>query len=112
MSTPPEYETLEVFGPFHRRLSPTQDAHNMQAILRSGQLWGGRPQWNGEPQVKAFQGPLPDETIGFEFFTRYRPNRPYGHRMYWHPRQDGSVWEEDGKAKLQILISRVSQDIE
>jgi hypothetical protein len=62
--------------------------------------------------VKAYRGSLPGDIDGFEFFTGARPDRPHGTRMYWRARQDDSVREEDGTAKIQVLIARVSQDIE
>jgi len=109
---PPNYGEAHVYGPFYRLVSPTQSARVMGAILASGELWGKPASWGGDPCVKAFTGALPDERAGFEFYTPARPNQLHSPTKFWYATDDGLVWEEDGMARMPLLISRVSQDIE
>jgi len=63
------------FGPFHRRtyIDPSENGK----VSSSGQVWGRR---RGNiyaalrPAVKAWDGPLPEEIVGFEFFTDVEPD--------------------------------------
>jgi hypothetical protein len=108
----PRYATSTVFGPFHRRESPTQTAEDLRRILSTGELWGGpfACDRGGAPVVKAFSGPLPPDRQGFEFHTFGPPDRPHGSYAYWRERRDGVVIIEDGRAKIRVLITLVRQD--
>ena len=63
------------FGPFHRRtrLNPNEN----DKVAASGEVWG-RPRGNIYagvfPAVKAWDGPLPDGIVGYEFFTDVEPD--------------------------------------
>jgi hypothetical protein len=63
------------FGPFHRRCEPQPD--EVEKIRVSSQLWG-RPRRNFFagliPAVKAWDGPLPHDAIGVEFYTDVPPD--------------------------------------
>jgi hypothetical protein len=63
------------FGPFHRRSETKPDENEL--IVSSGQLWG-RPRRNFFaglfPAVKAWEGPLPEDVVGVEFFTNVPPD--------------------------------------
>ena len=63
------------FGPYHRR-----SHHNRlenELIAASGRIWG-KPRGNYFagiiPCVKAWEGPLPEGTIGIEFYTDVAPD--------------------------------------
>jgi len=63
------------FGPFHRRCEPNPD--EVELIATSGYLWG-RPRHNFFagliPAVKAWDGPLPMNALGVEFYTDIEPD--------------------------------------
>ena len=63
------------FGPFHRRCEPQPE--EIDKIGASGQLWG-RPRRNFFagliPAVKAWEGPLPADAVGIEFYTDVPPD--------------------------------------
>lgn len=63
------------FGPFHRRCEPHPE--EIESIAASGQIWG-RPRRNFFagliPAVKAWDGPLPLDAVGVEFFTDVEPD--------------------------------------
>ena len=110
-TSPPDYDERAVYGPFHRLLSPTQDAETMGKIARSGELWGKPARaGGGEPTAKAYSGPLQGGEKGFEFFTFAPPNPRHG-PMWWGARSDGLVRVEGNMAKIQVLITRIEQDI-
>ena len=63
------------FGPFHRRtyIDPSEN----EKVSASGQLWGrrrGNTYAGLKPAAKAWTGPLPEEAVGFEFFTDVEPD--------------------------------------
>lgn len=82
----------------------------MRAILASGELWGGPPGASSIPAVKAYFGSLPAGQSGFEFFSMAPPDRPWGGVVYWHAREDGTVWIEREQAKVNVLVRRVDQE--
>jgi hypothetical protein len=84
----------------------------MRRILRSGELWGRPPHNSDIPAVQAFFGELPNEVAGFEFFAACPPDRGAGPVAYWRVRDDGSVWGEDDWAKVRVVVSHVSQDLD
>jgi hypothetical protein len=63
------------FGPFHRRCEPRPE--EVDQIARSGEIWGRarRNFFAGLiPAVKAWEGRLPSDAIGVEFFTDVEPD--------------------------------------
>jgi hypothetical protein len=63
------------FGPFHRRCEPRPK--EVEQITASGQIWGRvrRNFFAGLiPAVKAWDGPLPADAVGVEFFTDVQPD--------------------------------------
>lgn len=111
VARPRDYGDRVVFGPFFRRESPTQSGDVMRAILTSGELWGRPPRNSNVPAVQAFVGALPDGEPGFEFFAAATPHSTGGGRAFWRVRDDGTVWGDDEWAKVNILVSHVSQEI-
>lgn len=83
----------------------------MRSVLASGELWGRPPKGSDIPAVKAYFGELPPDTMGFEFFSLVPPDRPWGGVAYWRARADGSVVVEHDWAKVEVLISRVDQEL-
>jgi hypothetical protein len=103
----PNYLAISVYGPFHRKWSPTQTDDDVERVLQSGELWGGPGFGSDIPAVKAHVGPLPAGEAGFEFYARVIPDNDAGSRIYWRRRDDGSVRQNDGMAKMPIMVSRV-----
>lgn len=63
------------FGPFHRRSEMKPEENDL--VCTSGQLWGAprRNFYSGLfPAVKAWDGPLPQNAVGVEFFTDVAPD--------------------------------------
>lgn len=109
---PIRYDTREVFGPFYRLSNDrTQTAAVAGRIVRSGQLWGG-PSWGSDvPAAKAYFGELGNRG-GVEFYTFVEPDRPRGPEAQWRERNDGSVVVVEGLARVQLLVSKVTQELE
>jgi len=62
------------YGPFHRRTG--HDPSENEKVATSGEVWGkprGHVYSGLFPSVKAWDGPLPEGIIGFEFFTDVEP---------------------------------------
>lgn len=109
-ATAPFYGEHRVFGPFYR--SAAGDTGEMLGeVLRTGELWGRPPRYGIHPAVQAHTGPLPDEHVGFEFYSFAQPDFPYGHMMFWRVRDDGSVWLIDDTVRIKVLVTRVQQEI-
>jgi hypothetical protein len=111
MAASRSYRPVQVFGPFYRAESPTQSAKAMGMILRSGEQWGRPGRFGGPARVKAHRGELPEGKAGYEFYTFAEPDLQ-APIVLWTPREDGLVWGDDETAKLRVLITKVSQDIE
>jgi RHS repeat-associated protein len=66
-----------MYGPFHRRFSPSHTGEVAEMMQTSGELWGqGARQAGGGrgiPAAKAFEGPLPEGALGTEFMTLVKP---------------------------------------
>ena len=76
------------FGPFHRRTY--MDPSENEKVTSSGQVWGKvrRNIYAGfRPAVKAWAGPLPDDIIGYEFYTDVPPDP--GHAQAWPQWSEG-----------------------
>lgn len=109
-SHPARYAAHRIFGPFYRLDRPEGD-EIVAGVLETGELGGGPPFGSDTPAVKAYAGELPSDAEGFELYTIAAPDRPHGNVMYWRQRDDGSVWEDGGEARIKVLISRVDQEI-
>jgi hypothetical protein len=59
------------FGPYHHRAKTDEDAWSIQ---QTGELRGTPRRGSGIPQPQAFDGPLPEGAIGFEFYTDVEPH--------------------------------------
>lgn len=108
--TPPDYESREAFGPFHRKASPTQTRSDLEKQLASGELWG-KPRRHGLfPAVKAHAGALPTGEQGVEFWTFQPPSDPWGPRLFWREAGQCVVIDTSKQiARLEIAISKGSQ---
>jgi hypothetical protein len=101
----------DVFGPFHRLESPTQNTATLIKQVLSGELWGSVPTWGGPPYVKAIAGALDKDSSGFEFWA-FQPPSNGGPKPQW--RWPGPYVVVDSQldiVKLQIAFVRVSQDL-
>jgi hypothetical protein len=111
-TTPPNYGRLQLYGPFHRRRSETQDAAAMVKQLLSGEMWGRVPRSGISPAVQAIPGPLPPDQLGVEFWAFEEPDRPYGPWSHWT--REGpyvTIDSHEEIAKLSVAIARVTQDL-
>jgi hypothetical protein len=108
---PPAVLQRDVFGPFHRLESPTQDTATLVKQVLNGELWGGVPTWGGPPYVKAIAGALHERSSGFEFWA-FQPPDSSGPKPKWRfPGPFLVVDSQLGIVKLQIAFVRVTQDL-
>jgi len=102
------------FGPFHRRCEPRPE--EIAQIGASGQLWG-RPRRNFfaglVPAVKAWDGPLPADAIGVEFYTEVAPD-PWSISGWpeWTEGQPGVIVLEDGELVAIPVVATMTRDVE
>jgi hypothetical protein len=101
-----------LYGPFRREASPTQSDDVAAAMERSGELWGNPARQSlSQPMVQAYRGPLAPGQRGVEFYTPVRPlsprNSPPGEARW--PVGLPGVREEDGFAKIPIIVTRNTQ---
>ena len=96
------------YGPYHRR-----SHHNRQeneSIATSGQIWG-RPRGGYYagliPCVKAWDGPLPDGTVGIEFYTDVEPDpwSPPGWPEWSQGRDGVLVLEKDYLVAINVVVT-------
>ncbi|SER84139.1 RHS repeat-associated core domain-containing protein, partial [Streptomyces qinglanensis] len=68
-------EPATLYGPFHRKGSPTQTADVAQQVVDSGELWGRTPRTAQVEAVQSHNGPLPPDAKpgSFEFYTSVKP---------------------------------------
>lgn len=96
------------FGPFHRRSAP--DPLENELISVSGQVWG-RPRRNYFagliPTVKAWEGPLPEDIVGIEFYTDVEPD-PWSVPGWpeWSPGRRGVIiLERDELIAIPVVVT-------
>jgi hypothetical protein len=101
------------FGPFHRRCEPRPE--EVDQVLASLQLWG-KPRRNIYaglvPAVKAWEGPLPANAVGVEFYTDVEPD-PWSVPGWpeWSQGQRGVVIiERDYLVAIPVLVTIVRRD--
>lgn len=77
---------VPVHGPFYRmRGDENQDQAVMAKQLVSGELWGKNGRFGLESAAKAYRGPLPDGTEGFEFWASNPQTTPTATRSSGGP---------------------------
>jgi hypothetical protein len=97
------------FGPFHRRTH--RDPSENQKVSDSGSVWG-RPRGNFfagfYATVKAWNGPLPEDVIGFEFYTDIPPDPgSVPGWPQWSEGQDGvTVIEPGALVAISVIVTR------
>jgi len=102
------------FGPFHRRthIDPKENAK----VATSKQVWGrraGNVYAGLRPAVKAWNGPLPEGIVGFEFYTDVEPDP--GHAPDWPKWTEGRAGVlavEGGEAVAISVIVTKRQDVD
>ncbi|HEV3000091.1 MAG TPA: hypothetical protein VGW75_05060 [Solirubrobacteraceae bacterium] len=101
-----------MYGPFKRLQNDrTQTANDMEAILRTGELWGRIPYGGHEPAAQAYTGALAEDESGFEFYADVPPHNPWVGTPRWRPRPDRRVWVDGDTARVKIFVSRVRMSI-
>ena len=76
-----------VYGPFHRRRSPSQTLASDLSQMSSGMLWGLTPRGGKCPTVQCYVGRLPPSESGIEFLTNAMPfqtDLPDGQVAAWY----------------------------
>ncbi|MET8290089.1 hypothetical protein ABZV80_33460 [Streptomyces sp. NPDC005132] len=104
---------VTLYGPFHRKGSPTQTAFHRDLIVESGELWGTIPRHGVNPTAQAWRGPIPKDakTGSLEFYTTVQPkayNRTTNGQVAWEAtEQEVRTFERDGKewASIPIIIT-------
>jgi hypothetical protein len=110
-TTPPWYDTLEAYGPFHRKTKDGTHPHALFAeMAANGELWGRGRVNSPNLAALAFYGPLPEGKSGIEFFTFLEPDKPWGGEATWFTPPYGEAREEQGWAKIDVVIRRASED--
>lgn len=102
------------FGPFHRRCEPQPE--EVEKICASGQVWG-RPRRNFFaglfPAVKAWEGALPADAIGVEFYTEVPPD-PWSVPGWpeWTEGQDGVIVLAPGELVAIPVVVTMKRNVE
>jgi hypothetical protein len=93
------------WGPYYRTGS-TQDDATTRKQLASGEVWGRANRGSDTPSVDAWDGPLPADRHGIEFYTDVPPSPGSPpHRARWlGPRQGVSI--SGGWAKIRVTITK------
>jgi hypothetical protein len=97
------------FGPFHRRTA--SDPSENEKVAASGVIWGSRARnvYAGlGPAVKAWQGPLPDGVIGYEFFTNAEPDpgRAPGSPQWSEGRPHVATLERNELVSINVIVTK------
>jgi hypothetical protein len=93
------------WGPYYRTGS-TQDDATTRNQRASGEVWGRANRGSDTPSVDAWDGPLPADRHGIEFYTDVSPSPGSPpHRARWlGPRQGVSI--SAGWAKIRVTITK------
>ena len=117
-SMPPneKYTERPVYGPFYRIEAPKgQDVDAMIKQILSGELWGRRPSFGGDARAKAYNGSLPENASGFEFWAFTPPDnyQPQGPNYWRNPSTyvEVGVDDEGDVVKLRLAFVKVTQDL-
>ena len=109
-----------MYGPFHRKESPTQTFEIAQIQKRSGEIWGRPGRLNGLfPTVRAYKKPLClgepagadcDDSDGIEFMAVARPSISPGGIAHWRMEDlpvEGLRREDDETIALAVTIYKI-----
>lgn len=102
------------FGPFHRR-SHHNPAEN-ELISASSMIWG-KPRGNYFaglfPRVKAWEGPLPPDIVGVEFYTDIAPD-PWSPPGWpeWTQGRPGVIILDEGELVAIPVVVTMRRDAE
>lgn len=99
-----------VFGPFHRLLS--QDHEEFDLVEKSAEVWGTVPRGIAQSNirtVKAYNGPLPDGRVGFEFRTDIQPQPGGGGISFWREGMPGVVIVDDTFVRISIRLDKINR---
>ncbi|HIE1895121.1 TPA: RHS repeat domain-containing protein [Pseudomonas aeruginosa] len=99
----------QLYGPFHRRESPTQTVNVSIMQTVSQEIWGRPAQGSSEASVQAYKGSLPDVHVGIEFLT-FTPPRESGHPTFvdWRLGQPG-VFLRGDYAAISVILYKNTQ---
>ncbi|MFB9924356.1 hypothetical protein ACFORO_10775 [Amycolatopsis halotolerans] len=97
------------YGPYHRLESRSQSPETAKLIEESNEVWGRTPRHGSNPAVQAWNGPLPSDRRGVEFYTDVKPlfhGAKSGLRE-WRAAQGVRV--DDEFAKLDVVVTKNTQ---
>jgi hypothetical protein len=96
-------------GPFHRHQTAENPEENEQ-ISTSGQIWGKpRGQYAGDiASVKAWNGSIPPNVVGIEFFTDVQPEpeRPPQWPEWLEGRPGVITLEKNQLVAIPVIVTR------
>lgn len=100
------------YGPFHRKMSPTQDSSIAAEQERSWALLGRAARWSPWLSVKAYRGPLSSGEQGIEFVTLAKPSAgTHPHDVFWLE-GDPDVWNvEHNHDRFAMIVARVTKRV-
>jgi WD40 repeat protein/nucleoside phosphorylase len=96
---------------YHRFESDSQTSEDSKQQLINNEIWGGvsRVIPSDIPKVKAYNGPLPEGSIGIEFITNVPPDQGNSSQhVCWSGDRPGVI-NEDGFAKIKAVITKINQ---
>jgi hypothetical protein len=81
----------------------------IQQIQQTGTLLGNPGRLSNIPQVRAFPGPLPEGSQGFEFTTTAQPTGPAGTftGSQFHEGNPGVTLTPDSQASINVTVTKV-----
>ncbi|TDE21966.1 RHS repeat-associated core domain-containing protein [Actinomadura sp. 6K520] len=110
-------DPCKISGPYHRVVSRSQSVEGVRQIIDSAEVWGRTARGGARPAVQAYPGPLPEGTLGVEFYTEATPTewawtktgrlKPGLAYVQWHTGNEGVIESVDGEfAQIGVIISK------
>jgi RHS repeat-associated protein len=101
-------EDKKLYGPFHRRQTSSMN----QLMVSSGLIGGKTPRGGFKPAVQAWNGPLPDDFTGLEFYTTIKPSSATPAWSYWHEGHPGVIIINDDTVGIPFILSKRVDNLE
>ena len=99
-----------IYGPFHRLLS--QDHEEFDLVEGSAEVWGSFPRGIAQSDirtVKAYNGSLPDDRLGYEFRTDTQPEPGGGGISFWREGMPGVAIVDDSFVRISIRLDKINR---
>jgi len=99
-----------LYGPFHRKRSPTQTDADARKQMSSGEIWGKPSIYSNQPSVKAYHGALPPHDHGIEFLTPVAPSPgSHPHDVFWYAGTPGVVLRRDNGNDFAVIAVTITR---